>query len=95
MPVQIVQGENDQYGTIRQVKIAQDECYCPVEVAMIAGAGHAPQRERPEVTLETIAGFANRILKVHREGEIARSPEHEDADVVGQDEAWRRDAYEL
>ena len=95
VPVQIVQGENDQYGTIRQVEIAQDECYCPVEVAMIAGAGHAPQRERPEVTLETIAGFANRILKVHREGEIARSPEHEDADVVGQDEAWRPDAYEL
>src|SRR5580704_10912675 len=26
VPVQIVQGENDQYGTIRQVEIAQDAC---------------------------------------------------------------------
>ena len=68
VPVQIVQGENDQYGTIRQVEIAQTECYCPVEIAMIAGAGHAPQRERPDVTLDAIAGFANRILKLHHEG---------------------------
>jgi pimeloyl-ACP methyl ester carboxylesterase len=71
VPVQIVQGENDQYGTIRQVEIAQQECYCPVDVALVAGAGHAPQRERPEVTLEAVAGFANRILRLHREGETA------------------------
>jgi pimeloyl-ACP methyl ester carboxylesterase len=68
VPVQIVQGENDQYGTIRQVEIARTECYCPVEVAMMAGAGHAPQRERPNVTLDMIAGFANRVLKLHHEG---------------------------
>ena len=68
VPVQIVQGENDQYGTIRQVEIAQTECYCPVEVAMMAGAGHAPQRERPDATLDIISGFANRILKLHHEG---------------------------
>jgi pimeloyl-ACP methyl ester carboxylesterase len=69
VPVQIVQGENDQYGTIRQVEVTQEECYCPVEVAMIAGAGHSPQRERPDVTLDTIAGFANRILRLHHEGD--------------------------
>jgi pimeloyl-ACP methyl ester carboxylesterase len=67
VPMQVVQGESDQYGTVRQVEIAQTECYCPVEVAMIAGAGHAPQRERPDVTLDMIAGFANRILTLHHE----------------------------
>jgi pimeloyl-ACP methyl ester carboxylesterase len=71
VPVQIVQGENDQYGTIRQVVVAREECYCPVEVAMIAGAGHSPQRERPEVTLDTIAGFADRVLRQHHEGDAA------------------------
>jgi pimeloyl-ACP methyl ester carboxylesterase len=35
---------------------------------MMAGAGHAPQRERPEATLDSIVGFANRILKLHHEG---------------------------
>jgi pimeloyl-ACP methyl ester carboxylesterase len=69
VPIQVVQGESDQYGTIRQVEIAQEECYCPVEVAMIADAGHNPQRERPEATLAAIAGFANRVLKLHHEGE--------------------------
>ena len=69
VPIQIVQGENDQYGTIRQVVTAEEECYCPVEVAMIAGAGHSPQRERPEVTLEVIAAFSNRVLRLHHEGD--------------------------
>ena len=68
MPIQIVQGESDEYGTIRQIEIAQEECYCPVEVSLIADAGHSPQRERPETTLETIAGFANRLLGQHGGG---------------------------
>ena len=71
VPVQVVQGANDQYGTIRQVEVAQEECYCPVEVAMIAGAGHSPQREKPEVTLEAIADFANRVLRLHHEADPA------------------------
>jgi pimeloyl-ACP methyl ester carboxylesterase len=62
VPVQIVQGENDAYGTIRQIEIAEEECYCPVEVALLAGVGHSPQREQPDVTLATIADFAERIL---------------------------------
>ncbi len=69
VPIEIVQGENDQYGTIRQVEIARAECYCPVEVAMIAGAGHSPQREKADVTLAAIADFANRILNMHHEGD--------------------------
>ncbi len=69
VPVQIVQGENDQYGTVRQIEIAQEECYCPVEVALIAQAGHSPQRDRPEAALAAIAGFANRILKAHQEAD--------------------------
>jgi pimeloyl-ACP methyl ester carboxylesterase len=62
VPIEIVQGENDQYGTIRQVEIAHEECYCPIEVAMIAGAGHNPQREKAEVTLTAIADFAKWTL---------------------------------
>jgi pimeloyl-ACP methyl ester carboxylesterase len=67
VPIEIVQGENDQYGTIRQVEIAQEECYCPVEVTMIAGAGHNPQRERPEAALAAIADFAGRVLMQHHD----------------------------
>ena len=62
VPVLIVQGEQDNYGTVRQIEIAQRECRCPVEVALLPGVGHAPQREAPEVTLSTIAKFVGRLL---------------------------------
>jgi pimeloyl-ACP methyl ester carboxylesterase len=65
VPVAIVQGVNDQYGTIRQIEIAEQECYCPVEVTMIPGAGHSPYRDAPEATLDAISEFALSILHTH------------------------------
>jgi pimeloyl-ACP methyl ester carboxylesterase len=65
VPVAILQGADDQYGTMRQIEIAEDECYCPVDVTIIPGAGHSPHREAPEVTLAAIADFAGRILYAH------------------------------
>jgi pimeloyl-ACP methyl ester carboxylesterase len=65
VPVAIVQGAGDQYGTIRQIEIAREECYCPVDVSIITGAGHSPHREAPEATLNAIAEFARSILQVH------------------------------
>lgn len=63
VPVAILQGLDDQYGTIRQVEIAQEECYCPVDVTVIPGAGHSPHREAPEMTLNAIADFAKAALR--------------------------------
>jgi pimeloyl-ACP methyl ester carboxylesterase len=65
VPVAILQGADDQYGTIRQIEIAKEECYCPVDVTVITGAGHSPHREVPELTLATISEFAKRILIMH------------------------------
>lgn len=72
VPVLIVKGENDPYATMEQVWLAERECYCPVEHVVIAGAAHAPHREKPEETLRATAGFINRILRDHEEG----GPEH-------------------
>ena len=71
VPVLIVQGQEDQYGTVRQIEAAQEECYCPVEVALLAGAKHSPQREAPEATLKAVSEFSNRLLRDHAEGHIA------------------------
>jgi pimeloyl-ACP methyl ester carboxylesterase len=65
VPVAILQGADDQYGTIRQIEVAQQECYCPVDVTIISGAGHSPHREAPEATLTAVSEFANRILYTH------------------------------
>ncbi len=61
IPVAILQGEDDQYGTVRQIEIARDECYCPVDVTLIPQCGHSPQREAAELTLVTISEFVGRL----------------------------------
>jgi pimeloyl-ACP methyl ester carboxylesterase len=71
VPILIVQGENDQYGTARQIEFAREECYCPVEVALLPGTRHAPHREAPAATLRAAADFCNRLLRDHQEGAIA------------------------
>jgi pimeloyl-ACP methyl ester carboxylesterase len=62
VPVAILQGVDDQYGTMRQVEIATEECYCPVDVTVVPGAGHQPHREAPEATLDAITEFASAVL---------------------------------
>jgi len=67
VPILIVQGEDDQYGTVKQIEIAQEECYCPVDVALLPGVRHSPHREGAEVTLKSVAEFADRILRGHEQ----------------------------
>jgi pimeloyl-ACP methyl ester carboxylesterase len=71
VPILIVQGEDDQYGTLRQIEVAREECYCPVEVALLPDTRHAPYREAPAATLAAIADFTNRLLRDHQEGDLA------------------------
>lgn len=66
VPILIVQGEDDQYGTVKQLEVAEQECYCPVETALIKGAKHTPQREQLEVTLKTIADFVAHVLEIEK-----------------------------
>jgi pimeloyl-ACP methyl ester carboxylesterase len=69
VPVLIVQGEQDQYGTLKQLETAQEACYCPVETAVLPGVRHVPQREAPELTLKIVTDFINRLLRDHHEGD--------------------------
>ena len=62
VPVAIIQGADDQYGTQRQIAVAEEECYCPVEVTLLEGVQHAPQRESPDRVVQVIAEFAKRTL---------------------------------
>jgi pimeloyl-ACP methyl ester carboxylesterase len=66
VPVAILQGVNDEYGTRRQVEIAREECYCPVDVTIIPGAGHSPHREAPGATLDAITEFVHAVLRADK-----------------------------
>jgi pimeloyl-ACP methyl ester carboxylesterase len=63
VPILIVQGERDHYGTVAQIEAAQRDCYCPVEVVLLPDAKHVPQREAPEPTLKAISEFVTRVLE--------------------------------
>ena len=80
VPVAILQGANDEYGTMRQVEIAQQECYCPVDVTILPGAGHSPHREAPEATLKAVSDFAAAVLWADNQpasGRAAQGARHE------------------
>jgi pimeloyl-ACP methyl ester carboxylesterase len=64
VPVLVVQGAADPYGTLAQVRVVEEECSCPVETLVLPGVGHAPHRENAEETLAAIATFSERLFDV-------------------------------
>jgi pimeloyl-ACP methyl ester carboxylesterase len=65
VPMLVIQGRDDQYGTAAQIETAQNETFCPVEVLYLDRCRHAPQFDQPDATLEAIAEFAQRLLIIH------------------------------
>jgi pimeloyl-ACP methyl ester carboxylesterase len=65
VPILIVQGADDQYGTIEQIAFAERETYCPVESLVLEDCRHSPHIDQPEATLSAVTAFAYRVLTVH------------------------------
>jgi pimeloyl-ACP methyl ester carboxylesterase len=61
-PVQIIQGEDDPYGSERQIEIARTRLPAPPVVALLPGVGHAPHREAMEATLRHLRLFLAPVL---------------------------------
>jgi pimeloyl-ACP methyl ester carboxylesterase len=65
VPILIVQGLDDQYGTLAQVTVAETETYCPVETLVLENCRHSPHLDRADATLTAVAEFAYRVLTIH------------------------------
>lgn len=65
VPMLLIQGAQDEYGTLKQLETAEREAYCPVELTIMENCGHAPQAVRPEETVAVIDAFLKRLLAVH------------------------------
>jgi pimeloyl-ACP methyl ester carboxylesterase len=61
-PVQLIQGDADPYGSVRQIDVARTALPAPPDVALLPGVGHAPHKEAPETTLEHIRRFVSPLL---------------------------------
>jgi pimeloyl-ACP methyl ester carboxylesterase len=55
-PVLVIQGEDDEYGTVRQVDAIRARIP-QAEALLLPHCGHAPHRDQPEATLERMAKF--------------------------------------
>ena len=64
VPTLIIQGENDQYGTSRQIDEVVNRAYAPVDVEMLADCGHSPHLDQPDRTLDAIADFCARLERI-------------------------------
>ena len=56
-PVLVVQGAEDQYGTVRQVDAIERGVAGPVERLLLEGCGHVPHLERGPETLAAVTHF--------------------------------------
>jgi pimeloyl-ACP methyl ester carboxylesterase len=64
-PMLIIQGEADEYGTWRQVEAIQHQSGSKVQTLAIAGCGHSPHREFPDLVLDAMARFINFEVKLN------------------------------
>lgn len=62
VPLLVIQGASDEYGTLRQVEAIEAGVAGPVERLVLPGCGHSPHRERPAETLQALTRFIRRAL---------------------------------
>lgn len=61
-PVLVIQGEDDPYGTMRQVEAIAAGCAATVRRCVLAHCGHAPHRERSADVLTAATRFVREAL---------------------------------
>lgn len=62
VPLLAVQGKEDQYGTLAQIRAVQNGTRNGVEVLVLDRCRHAPHQERPKVVFEAMQSFILRVL---------------------------------
>jgi pimeloyl-ACP methyl ester carboxylesterase len=60
-PMLIIQGEQDEYGTWRQVEAIERQASGPVEVLAVPKCGHAPHREHTDFALQAMTRFIQKL----------------------------------
>jgi pimeloyl-ACP methyl ester carboxylesterase len=61
VPVMVIQGEQDQYGTAAQVDAICTQVSGPCEQRMLPDCGHSPHRDKPGETLAAMARFIRAV----------------------------------
>ena len=57
VPALTIQGADDQYGTLEQIRAIEARSPAPVQSLVLKGCRHSPQIDQPQATLGAIVGF--------------------------------------
>ena len=63
VPTLVIQGEDDEYGTLAQVDAIARLAPGPVETLALPRCGHTPHRDQRAATLDAARSFITRVLK--------------------------------
>lgn len=64
IPCLVIQGAEDQYGTLAQVREIEVRTYSPVDVEILADCRHSPHIDQPVKTLAAITEFTTRLERI-------------------------------
>lgn len=65
LPILLIQGDADPYGTAAQLRIVEELAYGPVQIHLLPGVRHAPHLDAPQIVLDLAASFTDTLLRVH------------------------------
>ena len=57
IPILLIQGENDQYGTLAQIDAVEHQATGLVQRLVLSDCGHAPHQDQPEIVLNSMVNF--------------------------------------
>ncbi|HXO42266.1 MAG TPA: alpha/beta hydrolase [Thermoanaerobaculia bacterium] len=61
-PLLAIQGDQDPYGTLDQLRAVAAGCAGPTETLVLPSCGHTPHRQQRDATLAAMSGFLRRLL---------------------------------
>jgi len=64
VPALVIQGREDQYGTLAQVHEVETRSYAPVDLLVLDDCRHAPQFDQPQAVLDAVAEFCARLIRI-------------------------------
>jgi pimeloyl-ACP methyl ester carboxylesterase len=62
VPALVIQGEEDQYGTLQQVRAIEGSSGGIVESVVISDCRHSPHRDQPKAVLDSVSGFITKYI---------------------------------
>ena len=73
VPTLLIQGEDDEYGTLAQLDAIAEVAPGPVQRVVLPNCGHSPHRDHPGAVLDAIAGFVAGFPGADCDAELRRA----------------------